>query len=220
MRSLGIAVSLLGLVFLSCAPKAQLLPAVEMNFFVPAPSDNPWTQKIQNWQARHHLDPVRRGEEPRTRSPLGDEYSQFSAELRRDIAVRTIQWVQENSRQHYRPDGERDHWATLSEVIESGGDDCDGLDLLTFELLRKLGFGRKEIYRAIVVEDGTGQHHMVTLWFENGTRDDPFVLDPTGVVTDSMTRLSQIPSWEPIEIFDEQAHFRVEHQALAVSLAD
>ncbi len=220
MRSLGIAVSLLGLVFLSCAPKAQLLPAVEMNFFVPAPSDNPWTQKIQNWQARHHLDPVRRGEEPRARSPLGDEYSQFSAELRRDIAVRTIQWVQENSRQHYRPDGERDHWATLSEVIESGGDDCDGLDLLTFELLRKLGFGRNEIYRAIVVEDGTGQHHMVTLWFENGTLDDPFVLDPTGVVTDSMTRLSQIPSWEPIEIFDEQAHFRVEHQALAISLAD
>ena len=220
MRSLGIAVSLLGLVFLSCAPKAQLLPAVEMNFFVPAPSDNPWTQKIQNWQARHHLDPVRRGEEPRARSPLGDEYSQFSAELRRDIAVRTIQWVQENSRQHYRPDGERDHWATLSEVIESGGDDCDGLDLLTFELLRKLGFGRNEIYRAIIVEDGTGQHHMVTLWFENGTREDPFVLDPTGVVTDSMTRLSQIPSWEPIEIFDEQAHFRVEHQALAISLAD
>ncbi len=220
MRSLGIAVSLLGLVFLSCAPKAQLLPAVEMNFFVPAPSDNPWTQKIQNWQARHHLDPVRRGEEPRARSPLGDEYSQFSAELRRDIAVRTIQWVQENSRQHYRPDGERDHWATLSEVIESGEDDCDGLDLLTFELLRKLGFGRNEIYRAIIVEDGTGQHHMVTLWFENGTREDPFVLDPTGVVTDSMTRLSQIPSWEPIEIFDEQAHFRVEHQALAISLAD
>jgi hypothetical protein len=220
MRSLGIAVSLLGLVFLSCAPKAQLLPAVEMNFFVPAPSDNPWTQKIQNWQARHHLDPVRRGEEPRTHSALGDEYSQFSAELRRDVAVRTIQWVQENSRQHYRPDGERDHWATLSEVIESGGDDCDGLDLLTFELLRKLGFGRNEIYRAIVVEDGTGQHHMVTLWFENGTREDPFVLDPTGVVTDSMTRLSQIPSWEPIEIFDEQAHFRVEHQALATALAD
>ncbi len=220
MRSLGIAVSLIGVFALSCAPKAQVLPSVAMNFFVPAPSDNPWTEKIQNWQARHHLDPIRRGENPRMQSSLGDEYDNFSAELRREIATRTIRWVQENSRRHYRADGERDHWATLGEVIETGGDDCDGLDLLTFELLRKMGFGKNEIYRAIVVERGSGQHHMVTLWFESESREDPFVLDPTGVVTDTMTLLSQVPGWEPIELFDEQAHFRVEDQAIALSLAD
>ncbi len=220
MRSLGIAVALLGLVSLSCAPKAHFLPSVAMNFFVPAPPDNPWTLKIQNWQARHHLDPIRRGEEPRVHSALGEQYNEFSTELRRDVASRTIQWVQDNSREHYRPDGERDHWATLGEVIESGEDDCDGLDLLTFELLRKLGFGKDEIYRAIVVERTSGQHHMVTLWFEEGPQSDPFVLDPTGVVTDTMRPLSKVPGWEPIEIFDEHAHFRVEKRSIAVSLGE
>lgn len=220
MRSLGIAVSLVGVFALSCAPKAQVLPPVAMNFFVPAPSDNPWTEKIQNWQARHHLDPVRRGENPRVQSSLGEEYDSFAAELRREIATRTISWVQENSRRHYRPDGDRDHWATLGEVIETGGDDCDGLDLLTFELLRKMGFGKDEIYRAIVVERSSGQHHMVTLWFESESREDPYVLDPTGVVTDAIRPLSQVPGWEPIELFDEQAHFRVEDRAIALSLAD
>ena len=219
MRGLGIAVALVGLASLSCATRMPFLSPVEVNFFVPAPSDNPWTQKIQNWQARHYLDPVRRGEEPRTSSQLGKEYDIFSSELRRDVASRTIRWVQENSRAHYRPDGDRDHWATLSEVVESGGDDCDGLDLLTFELLRKLGFGKNEIYRAIVVERSSGQHHMVTLWFEGKSREDPFVLDPTGVVTDSMTRLSEIPGWEPIEIFDEHAHFRVEERPVLATIA-
>ena len=60
---------------------------------------------------------------------------------------------------------------------------------------------------------------MVTLWFEGKSREDPFVLDPTGVVTDSMTRLSEIPGWEPIEIFDEHAHFRVEERPVLATIA-
>jgi hypothetical protein len=95
-------------------------------------------------------------------------------------------------------------------VIETGGDDCDGLDLLTFELLRRLGFREREILRAILVERATGQHHMVTLWFENGERGDPYVLDPTAVVTPGMVRLSAVPAWDAIELFDETAHYRVE----------
>ena len=210
MRSLGIATCLMGLFFLSCAGRSQFLPPVALDYFVPARTDNPWTHKIQNWQARHDTDPVRRGEVPAQVSRLGREYDTFTVELRRDIAAQAVAWVQENSRRHYRPDGDRDHWATLSEVIETGGDDCDGLDLLTFELLRRLGFAKSEIYRAIVVERSTGQHHMVTLWFENGERKDPFVLDPTGVVTSSMVRLSEVPGWEAIELFDERKHFAVE----------
>ena len=91
-----------------------------------------------------------------------------------------------------------------------GGDDCDGLDLLTFVLLRRLGFEESEIYRSIVVERRTGQHHMVTLWFDTESRENPYVLDPTGVVTDRMVRLSEVPSWDPIELFDERVHYRVE----------
>jgi hypothetical protein len=210
VRRTRLAISIAAAALLSCAHAVRELPAVSLNFFAPAPSDNPWQQKIQNWQARHHLDPIRRGDEPRRDTELAAEYDRFARELRHRIAAETVAWVQGESRRYYRPDGERDHWATLGEVIENGGDDCDGLDLLTFETLRRLGFGESEIFRAILVERGTGQHHMVTLWFENGEREDPFVLDPTAVVTAGMVRLSAVPTWEAIELFDETAHFRVE----------
>ena len=51
---------------------------------------------------------------------------------------------------------------------------------------------------------------MVTLWFENGDKADPWLLDPTGVVTDRLVRLSEVPTWSPIEMFDEARHYRVE----------
>ena len=183
------------------------MPALD--FFVPASPTDPWNRKITNWQARHQLDPARRGESPSKVSGLGESYDLFEHELRLQIAGETVAWVQANSKDHYRADGARDHWATLGEVIASGEDDCDGLDLLTFVLLRRLGFKESEIYRAIIVEEGTGQHHMVTLWFENGDRSDPFILDPTGVVTPEMVRMSAVPSWEPIELFDERDHYSV-----------
>ncbi|MCP4005722.1 MAG: hypothetical protein GY725_16150 [bacterium] len=217
MRTLGYATALVALCFLSCATNPGSLPPVSLNFFTPAPPDNPWKQKIENWQARHHLDPVNRGEDPRASSKLSREYDQFAANIRRKVANETVSWVQEHSRRYYRPDGDQDHWATLGEVVEAGGDDCDGLDLLTFVLLRRLGFQESEIYRAIVVEQNSGQHHMVTLWFEEGAESDPWVLDPTGVVTSKMVRLAEVPGWEPIELFDEAAHFNVEESRLAVA---
>ena len=102
-----------------------------------------------------------------------------------------------------------------SDVAASNGDDCDGLDLLTFMLLRKLGFSQNEIFRSIVVERDSGQHHMVTLWFEAGDKTNPWLLDPTGVVTDRLVRLSDVPTWSPIEIFDEARHYRVEESPRA-----
>ena len=209
MRSLGLGISLVAILLASCA-SARVLPVLSFDFFIPAGSDDPWNQKIQNWQTRHQLDPAAGGEPPGKVSELGVDYRGFERELRRRIVSDTVAWVQESSRRVYRPDGARDHWATLGEVIESGGDDCDGLDLLTFVLLRRLGFEEQEIYRSIVVEDGTGQHHMVTLWFADNLRDDPYVLDPTGVVTSEVVRLSEVPTWEPIELFDESAHFAVQ----------
>ena len=188
-----------------------MLPAVSLDLFVPAPEDDPWRHKIADWQTRHREDQsfeaAVAGKNP---SVLAEQYEVFSRILRRRIVEDTVGWVQEHSREYYRPDGDHDHWATLGEVIETGGDDCDGLDLLTFVLLRRLGFEGSEIYRSIIVEEGTGQHHMVTLWFEDGDRSDPFVLDPTGVITKEMVRLSTIRTWEPIQLFDETAHYRVE----------
>ncbi len=208
LRSIGSGICVVALLLTSCATSGGL-PSVVHDFFVPASAENPWNHKIENWQLRHQLDPVVRGADSAAATDLGDAYVDFTDKLRRQIVLQTVQWVQKNSREIYRPDGAQDHWATLSEVIQTGGDDCDGLDLLTFVLLRRMGFGENEIFRSIVVEEGTGQHHMVTLWFENGTNGDPYVLDPTGVVSQSMARLSEVGAWEPIELFNERAHFAV-----------
>ena len=208
MRSLTCGITLVALLLSSCA-STRILPVLSFEFFIPAGKNDPWNQKIENWQARHLLDPAVKGRWTADASPLARSYADFEKQLRRKIVADTVAWVQARSKSHYRPDGGRDHWATLSEVIEAGEDDCDGLDLLTFVLLRDLGFDESEIYRAIVVEGGTGQHHMVTLWFEDSDRDDPYVLDPTGVVTSELVRMSGIENWEPIELFDERAHFAV-----------
>ena len=156
------------------------------------------------------MDPVQNGEVVSEQSPLAEEYGEFSLRLRREVVAEAVRWVQTQSHRFYRPDGESDHWATLGEVVKQGGDDCDGLDLLTFVLLRRLGFEESEIYRAIVVERSSHQHHMVTLWFDTESRENPYVLDPTGVVTKQMVRLADVPDWSPIELFDETAHYRVE----------
>ena len=212
MRSLGLVITIAALNLTSCA-SAPLFPALAFDFSVPAGSDDPWFEKVRGWQDRHRSDPLAGGEVGSDASELAKDWRAFEHKLRRRIAADTVSWVQRSSREHYRPDGATDHWATLGEVIESGGDDCDGLDLLSFVLLRRLGWPESEIYRAIIVEEGTGQHHMVTLWFDQGPRSDPYVLDPTGVVTPQMVRLSQVPKWEPIELFDEARHFAVQATA-------
>jgi len=210
VRLSALWVAVLTTMLTSCAHTRPLSPH-DLDYFVIARGDNPWNDKIQNWQSRHHLD-VQRGSQAEERSSLANAYEDFTRQIRRQVVAETVVWVQELSRRYYRPDGDYDHWATLGEVIETGGDDCDGLDLLTFVLLRRLGFQENEIYRAIVVERGSGQHHMVTLWFEGADRRDPLVLDPTGVVTSSLVRLSEVPEWEPIELFNESKHYAVEER--------
>lgn len=220
MRSLGLGIALLGLVSLSCAQHVRFLSPQALDFFVKAPREDPWSAKIRNWQSRHQLDQAMpAAQKPAPSSELLASYGNFTTDLRRRIAADAVAWVQDESHRHYIPDGQTDHWATLSEVAATDGDDCDGLDLLTFLLLRKLGFSQQEIFRSIVVERDSAQHHMVTLWFEDGDKSDPWVLDPTGVVTDKLVRLSEVPGWSPIEMFDEARHFRVEESRHAGAVA-
>src|SRR4030095_3640660 len=94
----------------------------------------------------------------------------------RQMASELATWIQEQSRDHYIPDGAVDHWATFEETMRNNGDDCGGLELLAFHGLRELGFPDDEVYRAIVVRPSDGQHHMVTLWFE--TPHAPLVIGP------------------------------------------
>jgi hypothetical protein len=218
LRLAGVAAALMSCVHHHGPTTARL------EFFAEAESDNPWNRKIQNWQLRHQSDvAVTAGVHPDPASPdpeLANAYSEFTDKLRRQIVDDAVRWVQTQSHRHYRSDGEYDHWATLGEVMHSGGDDCDGLDLLTFVLLRRLGFDEHEIYRTIVVEKTTGQHHMVTLWFRGGDRRDPLVLDPTGVVARDVVALSEVPQWDPIELFDERQHFAVQMREVSDVASD
>lgn len=193
---------------------------VGYRFFAPPAADDPWTGKIRGWQARERAmggiealaeapaSVSERGAKALATPEDGDlraKYFAFRREQKRALALRTAEWIQREARSHYRPDGPIDHWATLGETLERNGEDCDGLELLTYHLLRDMGFRDDEVARAIVLRPSDGQHHMVTLWFE--TQEDPWVIDPTGAMTSGMPRLSEVPGWVPLKLFTETAEF-------------
>jgi hypothetical protein len=223
---------------LGCASLA-LSPSLHFDYFQsPSPRDA-WSPKIAGWQQREKADPAvlavalppvaEPGDElavapaapiseafpPPGASPVsGDlrtKYAAFLAEQKRVAARQFAAWVQSEAKHHYIADGPIDHWATLEETLRANGDDCDGLELLTFQGLRELGFGDDEVFRAIVYRPSDGQHHMVTLWFE--TPDDPWVIDPTGAMTTGMPRMSDLPSWVPLKIFGEATEYTVRRGA-------
>jgi hypothetical protein len=183
-------------------------------FASPAP-DDAWSRKIRGWQQREQVGfagpaPVGAeppGVDPAERGSLRSKYNEFLVERKREVAAELATWIQEQSRDHYIPDGPVDHWATFEETLQNNGDDCDGLELLAYHSLRQLGFRDDEVFRAIVVRPSDGQHHMVTLWFE--TPNDPWVIDPTGAMTTGMPRMSEVPGWKPLKVFSEKRDFTV-----------
>jgi predicted transglutaminase-like cysteine proteinase len=206
-------------------------------FFDRPAVDDPWTPQISSWQARERAlpdvellrpsasvsNPASAGDDRTARgeSPRGDlraEYFAFRAERKRELAREVARWIQSTSKRHYIPDGPVDHWATLSETLARNGDDCDGLELLTYHYLRDLGFREDEVYRAIVLRPSDKQHHMVTLWFEQ--RNDPWVIDPTGAMTQGMPHLSDVPGWVPLKVFSETEEFTVRGQSLERLIAE
>jgi hypothetical protein len=187
----------------------------ELSYFATPAPDDAWSRKIRGWQQREleapagpapvaaeppRLDPAERGS-------LRTKYNEFLVERKRKAARELAVWIQEQSRDHYIPDGAVDHWATFEETLQNNGDDCDGLELLAFHFLRELGFHEDEVFRAIVVRPSDGQHHMVTLWFE--TPSDPWVIDPTGAMTTGMPKMSQVAGWKPLKVFSEKREFTV-----------
>jgi len=199
-----------------------------LDYFHRPHPDDMWSPKIKGWQRREQFDaallaPLASGPavesagysaandqlpaDQAAEGGLRAKYFNFRAERRRAIAKDVAGWIQAEAKQHYREDGAVDHWATLEETLARGGDDCDGLELLAFHALRDLGFSASEVYRAIVVRPSDGQHHMVTLWFENS--DDPWVIDPTGAMTLGMPRMSELPDWVPIKLFSERLEYTV-----------
>ncbi|MGH0035465.1 MAG: hypothetical protein ACQGVK_10625 [Myxococcota bacterium] len=221
--SLGVAASLgLGM---GCA--TPLGRSAHYDYFQLPDHHDAWSPKIQGWQRRELAegapilgdsspsvagagDPAAGFTPAETTDPsqaLRAKYADFRAERKREIARDFAAWIQAEAKNHYRSDGPIDHWATLEETLRSNGDDCDGLELLVFHALRDLGFDEAEVYRSIVYRPSDGQHHMVTLWFEDQT--DPWVIDPTGAMTGGMRRMSDVPGWVPLKVFSDKAEYSV-----------
>jgi hypothetical protein len=226
LAPLVVGVAAIGIVLgLGCA--GTYYGQVNYRYFDSPDPDDPWSLKIEFWQARERGE---RGEGPQSATApvagsgqndpgaagVGDlqtKYDAYRNESRRAMARDLAEWIQEQARKHYLPDGAVDHWATLGETFRSNGDDCDGLELLVYNFLRELGFAEDEVYRAIVYRRSDGQHHMVTFWFEDP--DDPWVIDPTGAMTSGMPRMSELPAWTPLKLFSEDEDFTVRSEVVA-----
>jgi hypothetical protein len=212
---LGLLVGALLLAVGGCRTAIPQLGEDDLSYFTEPSPDDAWSRKIRGWQQREREGPA--GPAPVAAEPprvdpeeagsLREKYDQFRVEQKRQLANDLAQWIQAQSRDHYIPDGAADHWATFEETFRTNGDDCDGLELLTFHFLRDLGFGDDEVYRAIVVRPSDGQHHMVTLWFEDPK--DPWVIDPTGAMTTGMPRMSEVPGWKALKVFSESRDYSV-----------
>ncbi len=213
--------------------------AVHYRFFdAPEPNDI-WTPTIRGWQARERALPDTEMLRPAegsmglrvsegfgaaigpggTHGDLRAEYFAFRAERKRELAREVAAWIQSEARHHYIPNGPISHWATLEETLANNGASCNGLELLPYRFLLDAGFRPDEVYRAIVMRPSDGQHHMVTLWFENP--DDPWVIDPTGAMTTGMPHLSEVAGWVPVKVFSETVEYTVHpdsgmHGSLAI----
>jgi len=209
-------------------------PALSYRYFDRPAADDIWSRKIAGWQDRERaqeavdqaaassaLSTVGAGPASQARpsaDSLRAKYRTFRVEHRRELAHEVALWVQAQSKLYYIPDGPIDHWATLEETLAHNGDDCDGLELLAYYFLRDLGFRDDEVFRAIVYRPSNGEHHMVTMWFEDPK--DPWVIDPTGAMTTGMPHMSEVPGWEPLKLFTETAEYTVEGSALPLARRD
>jgi hypothetical protein len=195
------------------------------DYFARPRAGDPWSIAIGSWRRRertaHRVGrvapfptplpsvssaPSARGGAPEDYA-LARHYDAFLSERREHLARDVLRWVQGLARERFVEDGPVDHWPTMAELLGSVGDDCDGLELLAYHALRQLGFPADRVYRAVLHRPDTGQHHMVTLWFDR--RDDPWMLDPTDTITSRLRRMSTLPRWVPLKVFSEDAEFTV-----------
>ena len=202
--------------------------ASHYRYFEPPHEYDPWSGKISHWQWRARegargtgpasvLSDTKNTETPAVSSArsngepneanLRSKYQNFHMEKKRAFARDLAIWVQDQSKVHYVPDGQIDHWATLEETLANAGDDCDGLELLTSNLLHEFGFEDGKVFRSIILNESSQRYHMVTLWFEYP--DDPWMIDPTGVVAPGMPKMSEMTDWIPLKIFNQTQEFTV-----------
>lgn len=225
-----------GVALAGCATSISPAPK-EFDFFGPVePASDPWYETVGDWQKRAQVQhpgvSIRgeRGSDAGRRSGLlSRKVGAFEADSRLRLAHRINQWARLTARKHYlfddgsSPDEplsqaelgpasevislENDYWPTYPELIARNGDDCDGLDLIAYQLLREFGFARDRIFRAVVMRNRDRANHMVTLWFEDP--HDPWVFDATGAITMKLRRFSELNGWTPTNVFNETVQYSV-----------
>jgi hypothetical protein len=225
---LGVAVAFGLAVLFGWGCAGVLTGPLAYQYFAQPRVDDAWGHKIETWQARERAEQRASGSElptpavasgadsdTATERPadLRSKYAAFRQQSKRALARELAGWIQKQAKQHYIADGPIDHWATLEETFRTNGDDCDGLELLVYHLLRDLGFGKDEVFRGIVYRRNDDQHHMVTFWFEDP--NDPWVIDSTGAMTFGMPRMSEVPGWAPLKVFSEDSNYNAEQQWVA-----
>ena len=235
--SLRLCLVLLGLLSVGCA-SMQSAHQPSYDFFAePGNTGDIWFEKVAEWQIRARRDNAQApekllfgpGSEGAAMTPdqikrsglLRIKMAGFAAKEKRDLARKINTWSQLQARRHYRIENDRnpaeDHWPTFPQLLASNGDDCDGLDMITYEMLLDFGFSRDRVYRAIVRRGRDRGNHMVTLWFENP--EDPWILDATGAMTFNMRHFSEIEGWEPRKVFNETEQFGIMKHAPSKQLA-
>jgi hypothetical protein len=222
MKRLAVALAALSLALATgCAGTTASSPGVaRFDFFgAPVPDDDdadPWFPKVAEWQGRMQAEGKRLPASDRSlrgamqSGKLLQAMGAYRDEERRVIAKRVTDWSQKVARRYYKWDPASndpvyDHWPTVGQLLANNGDDCDGLDLIAYQMLREFGFPPDRLFRGIVRRNRDGANHMVTLWFEDA--GDPWVLDATGAVTFSMRRFSQLEGWTPTKIFNESTQY-------------
>jgi len=214
LRTCGVLLSCIAGLALACAGTGS---GRQFDFYRQLPDDQAYAGKIEDWQSRERAEKVVLPLDPPTRTAadrsgmLHKKFNAFRHDKRVALAREFAEWSQRQARKHYRFEplgrGAPDHWPTFRELLERNGDDCDGLDLLAYHLMRDLGFPEDELYRAIVTRDRDGANHMVTLWFEDP--EDPWVVDVTGAMTKSLKRLSDTSGFTPIRMFNDRDSFAI-----------
>jgi hypothetical protein len=211
---------------IACANPPRMDKTFE--FFAPARADDPFYPKIADWQRRQRAEPavgavpapLPSGDDDAEAHPFGllrVKFDQFLNRHKRTLAQELTIWSQRQARLHFTPDPQTtlagDDWPTVEGFFETNGDDCDGLDLIAYALLREAGFRADETYRLVVRRERDGANHMVTLWFED--REDPWVIDATGAMTLEMRKFSDLPpGWLPRMMFNENETYNVLERGL------
>jgi predicted transglutaminase-like cysteine proteinase len=216
-------IATLGLVAAGCASTgggSKSASGRRFDFFGPAVANDdqtdPWYPKVVEWQGRMQQEGTRLPGSDRSlrgaiqSGKLTQAMGAYRDQKRVEIAKSVADWAQHVARRYYKWDPgndkpEWDHWPTVGELLANNGDDCDGLDLIAYQMLREFGFPADRVYRGIIRRDRDKANHMVTLWFEDPK--DPWVLDATGAVTFEMRRFSQLEGWTPTKIFNERGQF-------------